>query len=299
MKEIIITKGLPASGKTCWANELLAKYPGRYKNICKDDLRKMLDNSRWSKANEQFILQRRDELILKALEAGYSVVVSDTNLHEKHEKRIRELAKIHYNNTGHSVNIQIKFFEITPEEAIQRDLVRPNSVGSGVIWDMYNRYIRKEEGKPEPIKQDDSLPHAIICDLDGTLALLNGRNPYDASTCGEDNVNYNIFGILVSYPKIVMPIFVTGREDKYKEETLAWLKNACGYSPDDSKYAPCKLLMRKSGDSRKDCIIKKEIFDQHIKDKYYIPLVLDDRNQVVKMWRELGLTCLQVAEGNF
>lgn len=27
--------------------------------------------------------------------------------------------------------------------------------------------------------------------------------------------------------------------------------------------------------------------------------VLDDRNKVVKMWRELGLTCLQMAEGDF
>ena len=60
-----------------------------------------------------------------------------------------------------------------------------------------------------------------------------------------------------------------------------------------------ELHMRKTGDSRKDCIVKKEIFDAEIKDKYYIEFILDDRDQVVKMWRSMGLTCLQVADGNF
>jgi len=57
--------------------------------------------------------------------------------------------------------------------------------------------------------------------------------------------------------------------------------------------------MRKTGDSRKDSIVKREIFEEHIKGKYRIQFVLDDRNQVVEMWRQLGLTCLQVAEGDF
>ena len=57
--------------------------------------------------------------------------------------------------------------------------------------------------------------------------------------------------------------------------------------------------MRKNGYNKKDSIVKKEIFDEYIKDKYYVEFILDDRNQVVDMWREMGLTCLQVAEGNF
>ena len=57
--------------------------------------------------------------------------------------------------------------------------------------------------------------------------------------------------------------------------------------------------MRKTGDNRKDCIVKRELFDAHIKDKYYIDFILDDRNQVVNMWRELGFTVMQVADGNF
>ena len=57
--------------------------------------------------------------------------------------------------------------------------------------------------------------------------------------------------------------------------------------------------MRNTADTRKDSIIKKEIYDAHIKDKYYIELVLDDRDQVVRLWRSLGLPTFQVNYGDF
>lgn len=57
--------------------------------------------------------------------------------------------------------------------------------------------------------------------------------------------------------------------------------------------------MRPEGDKRKDSIVKAELFDKHIKDNYAVDFVLDDRNQVVKMWRDMGLKCLQVAPGEF
>ena len=57
--------------------------------------------------------------------------------------------------------------------------------------------------------------------------------------------------------------------------------------------------MREADDYREDSIVKAEMYDKYVKDKYHINFVLDDRNQVVKMWREIGLFCLQVADGNF
>lgn len=57
--------------------------------------------------------------------------------------------------------------------------------------------------------------------------------------------------------------------------------------------------MRKSGDMRKDSIVKREMFDEHIRGRYNVNFVLDDRNQVVELWRSMGLTCLQVADGDF
>jgi hypothetical protein len=57
--------------------------------------------------------------------------------------------------------------------------------------------------------------------------------------------------------------------------------------------------MRKSGDLRKDSIVKQEIYEQFILNQYNTAFVLDDRDQVVRVWRDLGLTCLQVVYGDF
>jgi len=59
------------------------------------------------------------------------------------------------------------------------------------------------------------------------------------------------------------------------------------------------LFMRPDGDFRADNIVKQEIYDTHIKGKHDVLFVMDDRQQVVDMWRRNGLTCFQVAEGNF
>lgn len=57
--------------------------------------------------------------------------------------------------------------------------------------------------------------------------------------------------------------------------------------------------MRVTKDFRKDCIVKKELFDKYVKDKYYVDFALDDRDQIVNLWRSMELTCLQVDYGDF
>jgi predicted kinase len=286
MKKVIILKGLPASGKTTYAKKLIDENPGMYKRVNKDDLRAMLDNGKWSKSNENLVLKLRDDIILAALADGKSVIVDDTNLAEKHVLHIQELVK------GKAV-VETKFFEATVKECIERDLKRSVSVGEKVIRGMWEQFL-----KP----QDEKLPHAIICDLDGTLALLNGRNPYDASTCEQDGLNEPVAQIIGdAIRRGLHMIFVSGREDKYRNQTKAFIvKHLADKSTDHGKWIFSYMLhMRKSGDKRKDSIIKREIFDEHIFGNFYVEFVLDDRNQVVEMWRELGLTCFQVAEGNF
>lgn len=87
-------------------------------------------------------------------------------------------------------------------------------------------------------------------------------------------------------------IFVTGRPEKYMEETVNWL---CDKLDCDSVI----LMMRKDGDHRPDYIVKKEIYDEYIKPYHHIDGVFEDRKQCVDMWRSLGLTCYQVADGNY
>lgn len=278
MLQVIIMKGLPGSGKSNWAKQKIAENPNSYKRISKDDLRDMLDNGIHSNDAEKFILATRDALITMALHGGKHVIVDDTNLASKHEDRIRLLVK-----GLAEVKIQ-DFTQVPIETCISRDLTRSRSVGEAVIRRMYNQFL-----KPviEPIKHIEGLPHAVICDLDGTLCLLNGRNPYDASTCENDLLNEAVSSILTGR----FVILTSGRDDRYREQTERFL------SVHNIDYLA--LHMRKTGDTRKDSIIKKEMFDEHIRGKFNIDFVLDDRNQVVELWRSLGLICLQVAEGDF
>ena len=139
---------------------------------------------------------------------------------------------------------------------------------------------------PEP------LPLAIICDLDGTLAHLNGRSPYDASSCLDDGLNEPVAHIVRTYAgSEVAVILLTGREARFRRPTEQWLVHHG--IPYDA------LHMRRTKDFRKDAVIKTELFEAHIRGQFEVLFVLDDRNQVVEMWRAMGLTCLQVAPGDF
>ncbi|MEI6064604.1 MAG: AAA family ATPase [Pseudanabaena sp. ELA748] len=281
MLTVYFTIGLPASGKSTWAKNKVDKSPNGIKRVNKDELRAMLDNSYFSKGNEKFVLNMQDLIIQAALAEGKHVIVDNTHLAPKHESRIRELIK------GLAVLEIVDFRHVPLETCIQRDLNRFNSVGEKVIRDMYNQFIAPPRA-PKPIYNPD-LPDAIICDLDGTLALIRDRNPYEASSCEKDLVNEPVRSILQTAGKAI--VFVSGREDKYQPQTLLWLEQH-GIKFD-------RLYMRKSGDLRKDSIVKQEIYEQLILNQYNIAFVLDDRDQVVRVWRDLGLTCLQVDYGDF
>jgi hypothetical protein len=146
----------------------------------------------------------------------------------------------------------------------------------------------------------------VICDIDGTIANCEHRKHYvterpknhEAFYAGvkEDKPIWSIISLvhtLLAYEGSKTElVFVTGRPERCRADTVEWLRQAHLYPSDYT------LLMRKDKDYRQDYIVKQEILDTHI-DKARVWLVLDDRKQVVDMWRRNGLTCLQVADGDF
>lgn len=145
----------------------------------------------------------------------------------------------------------------------------------------------------------------IICDLDGTLCNIQHRrhfvekSPKDWKSFYDgmslDTINKDVIELLDAFSAFRDILIVTGRPHDYYDVTKNWLLfNNVPFT---------EIFMRKSGDFRSDFIIKKEIFENEIKEAYQHTndrfLVIDDRNSVVKMWRELGLVCWQVAEGDF
>lgn len=135
----------------------------------------------------------------------------------------------------------------------------------------------------------------IICDIDGTVALRGDRGPYDWSRVGEDKPNWPVIQTLAAlqwfhYWPVV---FVSGRMEQCRKATEKWLNEHV-----DSRE-PWHLFMRQDKDNRSDVIVKREIYCRDIEPHFDVRLVFDDRNSVVKMWRELGLPCMQVADGDF
>jgi hypothetical protein len=139
-----------------------------------------------------------------------------------------------------------------------------------------------------------SLPVAWIVDIDGTLALHSSRDPYDWRRAHTDEPNLPVVlavQALAAHPNVSAIIAISGREEKARGVTAAWLTE-CGVPYDE-------LLMRADGDYRSDEVIKEEIYREQLQHRYSIAGVIDDRDRVVRMWRRIGLVCFQVAEGAF
>lgn len=283
--KIIFLKGLPASGKSTWAKEFVEKNPG-WLRLNKDDLRQMLHDNKWSKGNEKQVLMTRDSIIRSALLTGYNVVVDDTNFAPHHLETINKIVD------EFNAEIEVKYFDVPLAECLARNQVRSNRVPDKVIKDMYYKYVAPNI--PRPLN-DKTLPSAIVCDLDGTLAIHVSRTPFEFHKCYEDSVNESVLRVLGMCRKEgYQIIFVSGREDSCKFETVRWLEDKCSFQ--DDQYL---LYMRKTEDKRKDSIVKQEIYENEILTKFYVEFVLDDRQQVVDALRDMGLQVWQVARGDF
>lgn len=139
----------------------------------------------------------------------------------------------------------------------------------------------------------------IICGLDGTLANIDHRLHHLENQVWEeffgavvdDKVNLWCHLMLTAmFGRGYEIIFVTGRNECTREATREWL--------DKIGLGGCMIHMRKADDRRPDFEVKEEICDNYLKDREIL-FVLEDRQQVVDMWRRKDLTVLQCAEGSF
>jgi len=142
------------------------------------------------------------------------------------------------------------------------------------------------------MNETKKLPLALIVDIDGTLAIRGDRSPFEWGKVGIDTVNEPVARVVRRYAFTHEIIIFSGREDVCEQETRKWLE--------DNKIPYNQLHMRGTRDVRKDSLVKFEMFVSFVKDQFEVDFVLDDRDQVVDMWRnELHLPCFQVNYGNF
>ena len=143
----------------------------------------------------------------------------------------------------------------------------------------------------------------VICDIDGTLANIDHRVHF----LKDKPIDWEAFYRDTDKDKLIKPIaelvhvlsrtyqivFLTGRSENEREMTISWLRSH------NADVNNSELIMRKKDDHRGDQIVKLERAMEEGLVPQRVAFVLEDRNRVVKAWREAGYTCLQVAEGDF
>lgn len=306
MPTLTITRGLPASGKTTLARAWVKDDPAGRARVNRDDLRSMCHDGAFIRQDgatpgtERGIIAARDAAITTLLKRGVDVICDDTNLPHRVARDLRRLALL----SGADFSV-IDLTHVPLEECLRRDGLRDKAVGEQVIRDMWERFVRNQPS-PLPLADeptDDSpfvpyeppagQPSIILVDIDGTVALKGTRSPFDETRVHEDRPNRPVIDTVRALRADGHGvIFMSGRTAGCREATEQWLRaHVC--------IPYLDLHMRPVGDTRKDAIVKAELFDQHVRHRYQVKLVLDDRNQVVEMWRAMGLTVLQVADGDF
>lgn len=309
---VIITKGLPASGKSTYARDWVEEDKENRVQVEKDLIRldaRLFEGGVYdhSRGDEQIVIKERDRIIEDALSKGKSVISSDTNLVQKHITKISAIAR------KYDAKIEtVSFLDVPLKELIDRDARRENKVGEQVIRRMFHEQVKT---MPTFLKYDPNLPWVVVSDLDGTLTMgPKDRSPYDWHKVGNDDLRESLALILdgirviekdykdPKHGQSAKMFIFSGRDEVCRPETEAWLEHYCiDYD---------ELHMRRSdhykvpGDKKSgqasDVEVKAEMIEKYIKGKYNILIWFDDRVQVSNMLRDVyGINVAQFGDPNY
>lgn len=303
-------RGLPASGKTTWANRWvrkasaddprvrLSRDDARLSMFGYDEATKYLKGHQLAGSMERTISRALEGQCEALLRAGVSVVIDATNLRAAHARTYATIAA----NTG--AEYRVVDMDTSVEECVLMDSIRAgmpgqHSVGESVIRAMDSRFRDRPEITPKSPKSVDVEPYvengqtvsAFIVDIDGTLAHMKDRDPYDYTRVHLDAIDPHVRELVNYLSENYVIILMSGRDDSCMDATAEWLNR------NDVTFD--ELHMRAEGDSRADAIVKYEMFNKYVRNDYRVCGVIDDRRQVVEMWRKLGLKTYQVDFGEF
>lgn len=303
MARILVTIGISGSGKSGWAHEMWRTQPFMYTIVNRDKIRELLFGYNESTIGEYYrepkiasfekeVTKYQNSMINEALKAGKIPIVDATHLDLKY---IKEYA-------FWNVPIEIVWFDINPGVAWIRDQKRTRVVGEDVILKQHDRYWKlKEKFQKNPeqfefptvsIDNDPKKPACVVVDIDGTLAHMEFRSPYDWHRVGEDIVDKATKSLLwdLHRSQDTKIIICTGRDAICLSETEKWLQ--------DNNIPYDGIFIRPAKDQRPDWVVKEEMW-RTITKTFYIEYMVDDRLQVVRRARALGFKVMNVEYNNF
>lgn len=301
-KKIIILQGCPCSGKSTWARQFKQEQESlsndeKWEIISRDTIRYQIGNGKYTLKHEKEVTEIENSSLERCVSEGYNIIIDATNLNPKTIERWKTFSRVY------NYDIEFKEFYVPYNEAMRRSVQRKNDGGlyisKKVMLDFYNRYYKErledELRDKRIIRQPENLKPAIICDLDGTLALHTGRTPFDWSRINEDKIDPRLNKLLKQMSMVNAKIFfVTGRNDSARPATLKWLEDNFELSTKDYE-----LVTRRDSDYRSSDVYKREVYKQQIENKYDVICVFEDSNKCVDMWRSEGLLTCQVHNSDY
>lgn len=309
MKKLIVMRGLPGSGKSTKAKELrasLVEQGWEAFRINRDLLRVMLHYGVWNPLNEGATMDVQMASVKALLGKKHTgknlaVIIDDSNLTERHLARWKEVA------AEFSAEYVLNDMETPIEICIERDAKRPDGerVGRLRIFEM--------------AMQSGYIPAGtkfIVSDLDGTLAQIDHRlhfvkNPQNLpdfkkdwkgffDAIPQDELRPEVMAMVTKSfadaeykaadGEKVYKIIFSARPERTREATEAWLEKMGILSEFDT------VIMRPDGDSRQDDEMKRVMYDRYLR-KYNVLEIFDDRQRVIRVWKELGLNVTDVGPG--
>ena len=272
----------------------------------------------------------------QALKDGHDVIVDRMNFNKEQRNRYLEPArKLGYATRIIVVHTPLRTCLERCNQRTDHPTIKDTKSASQAVNFFFQNYERVEDGEADEVFRlgwvDVNAPKAIICDLDGTLCDVEHRRhfvrPPKNTLVGPDGSMVQVLGNfepvamdqelpkfkknwkaffdgipddklnqwcaeILHTMKASHPIVLcSGRDDNQRRMTVDWL--------DKHEIQYDHLFMRGRGDSRRDDVVKEIILDFEILTRYNVHFTIDDRDQVVKMWRKRGLTCLQCDFGDF
>lgn len=245
----------------------------------------------------------------QALHNGQHIIVDRMNFSKAQRNGYLEQAKARGYTT--SIRVLHESYETCYKRAVARknhETIKDEENARQALNFFFRTYERVEDWEADSVIRiwpNGDKPSAIVCDLDGTLCNIEHRRHHVRKTDGSKK---NWMAFMDGIPNDTIHewcdtilnacryqgkkiVLASGRSENERVATQDWLlKHNVLYD---------NLLMRKGGDSRRDDIVKEIILDFEILTRYTPYFMIDDRQQVVDMWRKRGFTCLQCDVGDF